>query len=187
MRRIISKVSVTAALCGLCWMTVASCGTSAMVADTDSADIVNGSDEVNVGYGTVSKDELNNAVSKVKVNDRTVQSYSSIWDYIAGRVPGVIIRGGGMGDTPQIYVRGIGTNSGETQPLILVDGVERGSITYLSPEDVASVEVIKDASASIYGLQGANGVILITTKAAKMLADQEAAAKKAARQAKKGK
>ncbi len=97
------------------------------------------------------------------------------------------MRGGGDGSTPQIYIRGIGTISDVTQPLFIVDGVEMQDISYLLPSDVSSVEVIKDGSASIYGAQSANGVIMITTKMAKARADAEAAAKKAARQAKRNK
>ena len=164
-----------------CVMLYASCGTSKAVAGAD------GSNEVNVGYGTISKDDLNSPVSKVEANEKTEQSYSNIWSYISGHVPGVFMRGGGDGSTPQIYIRGIGTNSDVTQPLFIVDGVEMQDISYLLPSDVSSVEVIKDGSASIYGAQSANGVIMITTKMAKVRADAEAAAKKAARQAKRNK
>ena len=63
----------------------------------------------------------------------------------------------------RIIIRGVGTNSGNTDPLILVDGVETTDISTLDPIYVKSVDVIKDGSSAIYGMQGANGVIIIKT------------------------
>lgn len=182
MKSSVSRFCGLLVLGGLFVLAMTSCGTSSkVVADAE------GSDEVNVGYGYISKDDLNSAVSKANFSAKSEQSYSNIWNYITGHIPGVFIRGGGDGSTPQIYIRGIGTNSGETQPLFIVDGVQMQDISYLLPSDVSSIEVIKDGSAAIYGAQSANGVIMITTKMAKARADAEAAAKKAARQAKRKK
>ena len=63
----------------------------------------------------------------------------------------------------RIIIRGIGTNSNNTDPLILVDGVEVTDLSGINPADVQSVDVIKDGSSAIYGMQGANGVIIIKT------------------------
>ena len=116
-------------------------------------------DPVNIGYGTVDEDKRVTAVSSLKVDRKDVQTYSSIYDYLRGRVPGVMVS-----TDNRIIIRGVGTNTDQTDPLILVDGVATTDISGINPMDVESVDVIKDGSSSIYGMQGANGVILITTK-----------------------
>ena len=155
--------------------------TTVYVADQGAA----ADEEINVGYGSVSKDELTYSVNQVEIDEKEATVYSNIWDYMRGRVPGVNIGPAGAGETPQITVRGISSVNLSIQPLILVDGIETADISMLNPNDVASVSVLKDASAAIYGTRGANGVIMITTKTAQETARREAAAKKAARQAQK--
>ncbi len=129
------------------------------------------------------------AQEKVKEGDKT--QYSSVFDLLRGE-PGVVIgAGGGKGSMPRIYIRGISTNSDQTQPLFIVDGIIRDDVTYLRPEDIYSVEVIKDGTASIYGMQGQNGVIIFRTKSAveqeKRAAELRKEEKKAARAAKRKK
>ena len=85
----------------------------------------------------------------------------------------------------RIVIRGIGTNSGQTQPLFIVDGLQTENIASIRPEDVDSIDIIKDGTSAIYGMQGANGVIMITTKSAARQAAAQAEAAKAARAAKK--
>lgn len=161
-----------------------SCGSAAKLADSDDTNAENsGKEEINVGYGTTDHDHLTYSVSKVKIKEEEITTYSNIWEYLQGRVPGVIIGPSSAGSTPTIVVRGINTATGSNEPLIMVDGNEVSDVSFLSPSDVASVEVLKDASASIYGVRGANGVILFTTKAAREAAAAEAAAKKAAKEA----
>ena len=80
-----------------------------------------------------------------------------------------------------IVIRGVGTFMASTDPLVLVDGVEIGDISTINPHDVYSVDVLKDASTAIYGVKGANGVILITTKVGQQAKMQKAAAKKQAK------
>ena len=155
--------------------------TTVYVADQDAA----ADEEINVGYGSVSKDELTYSVNQVEIDEKEATVYSNIWDYMRGRVPGVNIGPAGAGETPSITVRGISSVNLSIQPLILVDDIETADISMLNPNDVASVSVLKDASAAIYGTRGANGVIMITTKTAQETARREAAAKKAARQAQK--
>jgi len=114
---------------------------------------------VNVGYGSVKKDGLTTSVSKVDVDENVINSYSNIYDYLQGRVSGVMV-------TPdhRIIIRGVSSINLSSEALILVDGVEVSDLSSLSPNDVDTVTVLKDSSASIYGVRGANGVILITTK-----------------------
>lgn len=162
-----------------------SCGTSSKVSDEFEAAVED--EEINVGYGTTKRDNLTYSVSKVDIKEGEIATYTNIWEYLQGRVPGVMIGNVSPGSTPTISIRGINTATGSNEPLIMVDGNETSDISFLSPSDVASVEVLKDASASIYGVRGANGVILFTTKAAKEAAAAEAAARKAARQARKNK
>ena len=135
-------------LCSL--LVVIACGTSKQSVNNGTA--------VNIGYGEQEKDQMTTSVSKIK-NTRQSESYSTIFEMIQGKCPGVQVNG------ERILIRGIGTNSDATDPLYIVDGVQVSSISSIDPIMVDSIEVLKDAaSASIYGTQGANGVILITTK-----------------------
>ena len=120
-------------------------------------------EKVNIGYGYSDGDDLNSSVSSLKASKNDISSFSVIADYIQGRVPGVmVIKAGG---TCRYVIRGIGTNSGSTDPLLLVDDVVVDSFDNILPSQVESIEVLKDAaSASIYGIQGAGGVIKITTR-----------------------
>jgi TonB-dependent SusC/RagA subfamily outer membrane receptor len=115
-------------------------------------------DQVEVGYGTQSKRNMTTAVSNVKVKKTESQTYSDMYAYLRGRVPGVMVT-----SDNRIIIRGIGTNSDATDPLILVDGVQMTDLSTINPSDVKSVDVIKDGSSAIYGMQGANGVIIIKT------------------------
>ena len=77
------------------------------------------------------------------------------------------VMGNGDGGTmPSMYIRGIGTNSEHFQPLFVVDGIRTDNILYVLPENVYSITVIKDGTSSVYGMEGANGVIEIKTKGA---------------------
>ena len=139
--------------------------------------------EINVGYGTVDKDKLTYSVSQLDVEDRDIVNYNNIWDYMRSRVPGVVIGDASPGSTPSIVIRGENTINSSNQPLIMLDGNETYDISGLNPSDVATISVLKDASAAIYGARGGNGVILITTKSAKIAAEQEAAFQREAREA----
>ena len=133
------------------------CGTAGQAAADPARD-----NQVNVGYGTADKDKVNYAVSSLKVSDKETITYSNMYEYLRGRVPGVVI---GPGNS--ITIRGINSINSSTEPLILVDGVEINDLSTVNPNDVYSVDVLKDASSSIYGVRGGNGVILITTKGAR--------------------
>lgn len=119
-------------------------------------------DSVYVGYGHVKRKNLTTAVSKVDVDEIQMRGYTSIGEYLKGRVPGLQVLKNGSGY--RYLIRGISSINAPTDPLFIVDGVEVTDIDFLNPSDVATVEVLKDASASIYGNRGACGVIVITTK-----------------------
>lgn len=119
-----------------------------------------------IGYGTQKKADVTSAVVSVKAEDFTKGNFNDAGDLIKGKVAGLTITrpSGDPGATTQISLRGIATVSGNAQPLVLVDGVP-GSLSSVPPENIASIDVLKDASAAaIYGTRGAGGVIIITTK-----------------------
>lgn len=128
-----------------------------------------GLDEVVVvGYGTQKKVTLTGSVSNIGAAEIMKSTSVSLGNALAGKLPGVsTVQYSGLpgGDDPLILVRGVGTLSDEgSAPLILVDGVER-SFTQIDPNEVADISILKDASATaVYGVRGANGVILVTTK-----------------------
>ncbi|MDR1683305.1 MAG: TonB-dependent receptor [Candidatus Symbiothrix sp.] len=120
-----------------------------------------------VGYGTQRKISTIGAQSGIKDMQEMKQPVANIGSVLAGRIAGVIgIQGSGEAgkdDNTQIWIRGVSTTT-NTTPLILVDGVER-TFNNIDPEDIESFQVLKDASATaVYGVKGANGVILINTK-----------------------
>lgn len=124
----------------------------------------NENEELNIGYGTVSRKNNTYSVEKVNVNRNEIGSYSNIYDYLRGRVAGVQVGPPNGSGEPRVTIRGINSINAGTDPLYVVDGVTVDSILWVNPNDVLSVEVLKDASASIYGVRGANGVIVITTR-----------------------
>lgn len=114
-------------------------------------------------------------VEKVKDSKTT---YSNIIEMLRGE-PGLVIKGNGDGGTmPSMYIRGIGTNTDNYQPLFVVDGLRTDNILYIQPEQVYSITVIRDGTSAIYGMEGANGVIEIKTKAAVEAEKQQAQEKK---------
>ncbi|UOE47503.1 TonB-dependent receptor [Mucilaginibacter sp. SMC90] len=123
-----------------------------------------------VGYGTQLKTSLTSAVSAVKGTELAKAPVPNITSSLAGRVAGISARpnGGGPGqDNPDIHVRGIGT-IGNSGALIVIDGIVRANIDQIDQSQIESVSILKDAAAvAPYGLAGANGVILITTKQGK--------------------
>ena len=113
---------------------------------------------VNIGYGRQLQDEVTSSIYSIDNNDKRYEAFTSIYDYLK-TVPGVIVEG------RDIYIRGISSINASTNPLILVDGIAVEDISTLNPRDVDNISVLKDAGAgAIYGVRGACGVILITTK-----------------------
>jgi TonB-linked SusC/RagA family outer membrane protein len=124
------------------------------------------SETVVVGYGTQRKSDLTGAVGSVKAKSLEERSSTSVAQALAGRIAGVnvSVNSGRPGGNPNIRIRGNTSISITNDPLYIVDGVI-STITFLDPNDIASIEVLKDASStSIYGARGSNGVVLVTTK-----------------------
>lgn len=121
-----------------------------------------------IGYGTVKKKDLSGAVSVVKVSELVEQPSANITNQLQGRASGVTIIGtGSPGEAPRVTIRGI-NSFGNNSPLYIVDGVPYGDVNNFNPNDIESMQVLKDAgAASIYGSRAANGVIIITTKRGK--------------------
>ncbi|RXJ49523.1 TonB-dependent receptor [Gelidibacter gilvus] len=136
-----------------------------IVLETDAAHL---DEVVVVGYGTQRKQDLTGAVSVVKTDEMLQQPTAEVTSQLQGRVSGVSITGGGQpGQAPQVKIRGSNT-FGNNSPLYVVDGIPTQSIENINPNDIASMQVLKDAaSASIYGSRAANGVIIISTKTGK--------------------
>ncbi|HAM11697.1 MAG TPA: SusC/RagA family TonB-linked outer membrane protein [Bacteroidales bacterium] len=125
-------------------------------------------DEVVVtGYSTQRRKDITGSVSIVDINNVKRLTSRSAVETLQGMASGVnVIRSGVPGATSKIFIRGI-TNFGDTDPLIIVDGIEQ-NLNNISIKDIESIQVLKDAgAASIYGVRGANGVILVTTKKGK--------------------
>lgn len=127
-------------------------------------------DVVVVGYGTQKKETVTGSVSTITTKDLLQSPQANLSNALAGRLPGILSvqRSGEPGnDQSTLRVRGVGTFAGESSqnPLIMVDGVEVDDMNNIDPNEVLSLTVLKDASATaVYGVRGANGVILITTK-----------------------
>ena len=122
---------------------------------------------VAIGYGTMKKSDLTGSVASVKADELLKAPVSGLDQALQGRAAGVTVTSGSgqPGEGATIRIRGIGSAMGGNDPLYVVDGVITGDIKWLSPTDIKSMEILKDASAAaIYGSRGANGVILITTK-----------------------
>jgi TonB-linked SusC/RagA family outer membrane protein len=122
-----------------------------------------------IGYGVQSKKEVTGAVSVI--NSETIENIkpTRVEQALQGQVAGVNItsQSGAPGAGLDIRIRGISTN-GDNRPLILVDGNVIEELSVINPSDIASISVLKDASAGIYGTRAANGVILITTKTGRL-------------------
>jgi len=114
--------------------------------------------ELAVGYGYINKRDLTYAVNHLEQQNNDFCNYANIFDLIRGRFSGVTIRGS------NIYIRGSGSFSGQTQALYIVNGVSVNSIDWIQPCQVKSIDILKDSNAAIYGARGGNGVVLIMTK-----------------------
>lgn len=126
---------------------------------------------VAIGYGTSTKKDLTGAVASVKLENSPVTSLpnSNVLESLKGSLPGINI---GMaisaGGTPSFSIRGQNSISAGSSPLLVVDGIIGGDFSQLNPLDIASIDILKDASsAAVYGSRAANGVIIVTTKRGK--------------------
>ncbi|MEM1328915.1 MAG: carboxypeptidase-like regulatory domain-containing protein, partial [Bacteroidota bacterium] len=138
----------------------------ALSEDTELLDEV-----VVVGYGTRKKSHNTGAIAQVGGGEIAAIQANRVDDALAGKLAGVLIQNqdGAPGADPKIQIRAASSISGDSNPLIVVDGYPiSGSLATVNPNDIESLEVLKDAaSAAIYGSRGANGVILVTTKKGK--------------------
>lgn len=115
-------------------------------------------DEVlDTGYGVVKKDHFTQSVDKTEVTETDYSSYTNIYDLLRSKLPSVDVIG------EKVYIRGTSTLVGGTDPLFVVDGVIMESIGIIQPNIVKSVDVLKGSAASMYGVRGSNGVIIINT------------------------
>jgi TonB-linked SusC/RagA family outer membrane protein len=145
------------------------------VGDRTVIDVVMGSDitslgeVVVIGYGVAKKSDVTGAVATVKAEDLTKIPSSTAAEALQGKVAGVqVTTNGTPGSAPTIRVRGLGSVSSRVEPLYVVDGVLVDDISFLGSNDIESMNILKDASASaIYGIRASNGVVIITTKRGK--------------------
>lgn len=130
-------------------------------------DIIGLDEVVVVGYGTMRKSDVTGSISTAKGSDIVkAQSFNAL-DGLKGKAAGVNIfsNTGQPGGESRVIIRGLATINASANPLYVVDGVVMQNFQYLNPNDIESIEVLKDASsAAIYGARGANGVIIVTTK-----------------------
>ena len=120
-----------------------------------------------VGYGTRKKSDLISSVASIKPENATKNVTLDLGEMLRGKAAGVMVTtsDAGPGGSSNILIRGRSSISGGTNPIVIADGVRIGSINDLNPNDIASIEILKDAAAqAIYGARASNGVILITTK-----------------------
>ena len=125
-------------------------------------------DLVVVGYGTQKKETVTGAVAAVTTKDLLQSPQANISNALAGRMPGLLSvqRSGEPGkDASTLRIRGVGTFAEGQDPLVMVDGIESDNYNNIDPNEIESLTILKDASATaVYGVRGANGVIIITTK-----------------------
>lgn len=123
-----------------------------------------------VGYGVQKKANLTGAVTSIKSDELLKSKSANSTNALVGQMPGLISKqatGEPGADDASLYIRGIATFQGDTSPAFIIDGIERSSADFarMDPNDIESINVLKDAaSAAIFGMRGANGVVVITTK-----------------------
>lgn len=123
-----------------------------------------------VGYGTQKKSDVSGSVGTIKNEDLVKVPNNNAMQALQGKVAGVqvVSNSGAPGDAPKVRIRGVGTINSGNEPLYVVDGVFMKDISSINSSDIESMEVLKDASAAaIFGIEGANGVILVTTRQGK--------------------
>lgn len=123
---------------------------------------------VAIGYGVQKKKTVTGSISSIQTADLLQSPQANISNALVGRLPGLfaVQRSGEPGkDQSTLRIRGIGTFAGNQDPLVMVDGIETSNYNNIDPNEVEDIAILKDASATaVYGVRGANGVILITTK-----------------------
>ena len=120
------------------------------------------------GYGTARKRDLTGAIVSVSGEEVRNAPTNNVMSSLQGKVPGLtVINSGAAGSSPEIKIRGVGTLNADSSPLYVVDGMFASDISFLSNSDIERIEVLKDPSSlAIFGVQGANGVVIVTTRRA---------------------
>lgn len=134
---------------------------------TLEADAIGLEEVIAIGYGTIRKEEITSSITRVSADDFLQGSVNNPLQLLQGKVAGLGISktSGDPSGGLSIMLRGISTLAASSSPLIVIDGVAGGALNAISPEDIASIDVLKDGSAAaIYGTRGTNGVIIINTK-----------------------
>lgn len=131
------------------------------------SDVTSLEEVVVIGYGTQRKRDVTGAITSLKGDEIADRPNANPLNSIQGRAAGVVITNSGVaGSSPTIRIRGVGSIS-NTNPLYVVDGIFTDNIDFVNPNDIASMEILKDPSSlAMFGVQGANGVVIITTKRA---------------------
>jgi TonB-dependent starch-binding outer membrane protein SusC len=145
-------------------------GSQSTVNVTLQSDVTALSEVVVVGYGTQEKKEITSSVTSVKAEDFNKGTVMDPTQLLQGKVAGLNITraGGDPNGGFNIRLRGVGTIGANAEPLVVIDGVIGGSLSTIDPNDILSIDVLKDGSAAaIYGSRGGSGVILVTTKSGK--------------------
>jgi TonB-linked SusC/RagA family outer membrane protein len=130
-------------------------------------EITNLDELIVIGYGVKKKADLSSAISVVNADELARTGSPNFDDAIQGRASGVLVSqtSGMPGTSPSVKIRGIGSINQDSEPLYIVDGVPTGQLFAINSNDIESIQILKDASATaIYGAQAANGVVLINTK-----------------------
>ncbi|HEY0108445.1 MAG TPA: SusC/RagA family TonB-linked outer membrane protein, partial [Fibrella sp.] len=147
-------------------------GNRSQVNVTLKADMNELNEVVVVGFGTQKKATVTGAISSVSTKELLQSPVANISNSLVGRMPGLFaVQGSGEpgNDQSTLRIRGVSTFSGAADPLILVNGVEVNNYNNIDPNEIENLTILKDASATaIYGIRGANGVVLITTKRGKV-------------------
>jgi len=128
------------------------------------------SEVIVIGYGTVKKSDVTGAVSSISSESYEDQPVTRLEDALQGRAAGVTVAkaNGQPGSNFKIRIRGVNSITGNNSPLVVVDGIQGVDLSTLNPNDIATIDVLKDASATaIFGVRGSNGVIMVTTKRGK--------------------
>ncbi|WP_282165858.1 SusC/RagA family TonB-linked outer membrane protein [Cellulophaga baltica] len=142
-------------------------GNQTSISVTLQSDVQQLDDVVVIGYGTVKKSDITGSVSRIDSKSFEDQPVTRVEEALQGRAAGVTVAkaNGQPGGAIKVRIRGVNSITGNNQPLVVVDGVLGGDLSTINPDDIAAMDILKDASATaIYGVRGSNGVIIITTK-----------------------
>jgi len=160
--------SLTISYTGYATQTLALDGTTNFTVQLAAGELLD--EVVVVGYGTVTQKEVTSAVTTIDAEDFNVGDINDPTQLIQGKVAGLSISkaGGDVNSGSDIRLRGLSSFGGNTQPLIIIDGVTGADLRTVDPADIESINVLKDGSAAaIYGIQASAGVIIVTTKRGK--------------------